>query len=170
MWLLVTSLQGRTVQLMCCWSKHMQIKHGFSSGTQLCIYCKNKRKPYSFLFVALNTRGRSQHTLIVNTLFCSVIIYEHVLSVIETFALFPHTYCSGLIMCLTVYVRPPWSTHWLQASGDTHCPWCRTIPPVQKQPSVGVSMQDDVLPLATDQSPRSDCMLSHVCTQPVRHA
>lgn len=32
------SLQGRAVQLMCCWSKHIQIKHGFSSGTQLCMY------------------------------------------------------------------------------------------------------------------------------------
>lgn len=36
------SLHGRAVQLMRCWSRHMQIKQGFSSGTQLCIYCTNK--------------------------------------------------------------------------------------------------------------------------------
>lgn len=57
----LTSLQGRAVQLMCCWSKHMQIKQGFSSGTQLCMYCRNKIEPCSFLFVILdlNTRGSS---------------------------------------------------------------------------------------------------------------
>lgn len=36
------SWQGRAVQFMRCWSKHMQIIHGFSSGTQLCIYCTKK--------------------------------------------------------------------------------------------------------------------------------
>lgn len=70
----------------------------------------------------------------------------------------------------TVYVRPRWSTHCWHDSGDRHRPWCKTVPPVQKQPSVGVSIQDDSLPLATDQSPGNVCMLTQSSTQPVRHA
>lgn len=73
-------------------------------------------------------------------------------------------------MRLTLYVFPWWSTHCLHASGDTHCPWCKTVPPVQKQPSVGVSIQDDLLPLATNQSPGNVCMLPQSSTHPVRHA
>lgn len=72
--------------------------------------------------------------------------------------------------CPTVYVCPCWSMHCWQDSGDKHRPWCKTVPPVQKHPSVGMSIQDDSFPLATDQSPGNVCMLTQSSTQPVRHA
>lgn len=58
---------------MCCWSKHMQIKQGFSSGTQLCMYCTNKWNHVFFLgscvvMLKINTRGCSADTLTANTL------------------------------------------------------------------------------------------------------
>lgn len=72
--------------------------------------------------------------------------------------------------CLTAYVCPWWSTHCLQDSGETHFPWCKTVPPVQKQPSVGVAIHDDSLCRVVDQSPGNACILPQSSTHPVQHA
>lgn len=73
-------------------------------------------------------------------------------------------------MCLTAYVRPCCSTHCLHASADTHWPWCKRVPPGQKQPSVGVSIHADWLPLATHQSLGNVCRVLQSSMHPVRHA
>lgn len=74
------SLHGRAVQLMRCWSRHMQIKQGFSSGTQLCIYCTNTLKHAFFINPKVipqgSTRGHTEPTSAVISVHLS--LYQHV--------------------------------------------------------------------------------------------
>lgn len=76
----------------------------------------------------------------------------------------------GVCTSLTSYVRPCSSTHCLHAPGETQFPWCKRVPRGQKQPSVGVSIHADWLPLATNQSLGNVCMLLQSTMHPLRHA